>query len=182
MDHDEARAKLLDTAEELFYARGIQAVGMDAIRSGSGVSLKRLYQCFPAKGDLVEAYLRRRDERWRRSLADHVSAHPPGDAVPAVFDWLRQWFSEDDFRGCAFINSFGELGDAAPGVARVVREHKDRLRGYLRSLTGSTGLGDQIFALVEGATVIAGITGDPGAADTAKAAAETLLQAAAPAP
>ncbi|GHF15056.1 TetR family transcriptional regulator [Amycolatopsis deserti] len=178
MDHDEARAKLLDTAEELFYARGIQAVGMDAIRSGSGVSLKRLYQCFPAKGDLVEAYLRRRDERWRRSLADYVSTQPPAEAVPAVFDWLRQWFTEDDFRGCAFINSFGELGEGAPGVARVVREHKELVRDYLRSLAGADELGDQIFALLEGATVIAGITGDPAAADTAKAAAEILMRTA----
>ncbi|MDQ0376878.1 TetR/AcrR family transcriptional regulator [Amycolatopsis thermophila] len=178
MDHDEARVKLLDAAEELFYARGIQAVGMDAIRSGSGVSLKRLYQYFPAKGDLVEAYLRRRDERWRRSLVDYVEAHSPGDRVPAVFDWLRGWFSEDDFRGCAFINSFGELGEGAPGVARVAREHKDSVRGHLRAWAGSESLGDQIFALVEGATVIAGITGDPTAADTAKAAAQTLLRAA----
>ncbi|MFD4251708.1 TetR/AcrR family transcriptional regulator [Amycolatopsis thermoflava] len=179
MDHDEARVRLLDTAEELFYARGIQAVGMDAIRSGSGVSLKRLYQCFPAKSDLVEAYLRRRDERWRRSLADYVSAQPPEDAVPAVFDWLRRWFSEDDFRGCAFINSFGELGDGSPRVAAVVREHKDLVRDYLRALAGSDELGDQIFALVEGATVIAGITGDPGAAESAKIAAVALLRASA---
>ncbi|NIH82010.1 TetR/AcrR family transcriptional regulator [Amycolatopsis viridis] len=178
MDHDEARTKLLDAAEALFYARGIQAVGMDAIRAASGVSLKRLYQCFPAKGDLVEAYLRRRDERWRKSLAEYVETRPPDERVPAVFDWLRRWFSEDGFRGCGFINSFGELGDAAPGVVAVVREHKDLLRDYLRSLAGSAALGDQIFALVEGATVIAGITGDPAAADSSKTAAETLLRTA----
>ena len=35
--------KLLDTAEYLFYERGYQAVGMDEIRSTSGLSLKRIY-------------------------------------------------------------------------------------------------------------------------------------------
>ena len=57
MDHAEATIKLLDTAEELFYAEGVHTVGMDAIRTHSGVSLKRLYQCFPSKESLVEAYL-----------------------------------------------------------------------------------------------------------------------------
>ncbi|WP_432074630.1 hypothetical protein [Streptomyces wuyuanensis] len=36
---------------------------MDAVRSASGVTLRRLYQAFPSKGALVEAYLLRRDER-----------------------------------------------------------------------------------------------------------------------
>ncbi|GAB3564449.1 helix-turn-helix domain-containing protein [Amycolatopsis endophytica] len=174
MDLDEARVRVLDAAGELFAARGIQAVGMDAIRAGSGVSLKRLYQCFPAKGDLVEAWLRRRDAWWRQSLADYVGTR--SDPVLAVFDWLRRWFGEEDFRGCAFLNAWGELGESVPGVARVVREHKDLVRAYLRSVAGSDDLGDQIFTLVEGATVIAGVTGDPEAAGRAQAAARTLLR------
>lgn len=73
MDHDEARARILDAAETLFYDRGIQSVGMDELRTTAGVSLKRLYGCFPAKHDLVEAYLRRRDARWRTALAGYVT-------------------------------------------------------------------------------------------------------------
>lgn len=37
MDDEEARTRLLDAAEELFYRHGIQAVGMDRIRTASGV-------------------------------------------------------------------------------------------------------------------------------------------------
>ncbi|MET7794573.1 helix-turn-helix domain-containing protein, partial [Micrococcus luteus] len=70
-----AREQALDAAEELFYARGIQTVGMDDIRGASGVSLKRLYQLFPAKELLVEAYLERRDVRWRRRLTEHVDGY-----------------------------------------------------------------------------------------------------------
>jgi AcrR family transcriptional regulator len=185
VDHAEATTKLLDTAEELFYADGVHTVGMDTIRTHSGVSLKRLYQCFPSKESLVEAYLMRRDERWRGRLADYVRAHAerPEDAIPAVFDWLLTWFEEPDFRGCAFVNAFGELGSTAPGVAAAVRHHKAAVRAYLLGLTRALDAGDpveladQLLALVDGATVVAAITGDTGSATSCRAAAQTLVAA-----
>ena len=173
MDRAEATERLLEAAEELFYAHGVQAVGMDALRARSGVSLKRLYQCFPAKDDLVEAYLLRRDERWRRSLRDYVHAH--GDRPLAVFDWLFDWFREPGFRGCAFVNSFGEFGEPAAGIAAAIRKHKDEVRAYLRELVPDPALADQLCSLMEGATVLAAITGDPGEAVTARNAAKVLL-------
>jgi AcrR family transcriptional regulator len=175
VDPTEATDRLLEAAEELFYAHGVQAVGMDAVRARSGVSLKRLYQCFPAKNDLVEAYLLRRDERWRRSLREFV--HARGDDPLAVFDWLHGWFREPGFRGCAFVNTFGEFGEPAPGIAAAIRKHKDELRAYVRGLVPDHGTADQLFSLVEGATVLAAITGDPGEASTARAAAKVLLTA-----
>ncbi|WP_216215885.1 TetR/AcrR family transcriptional regulator [Amycolatopsis aidingensis] len=177
MDHAEATDRLLDAAGKLFYERGVQAVGMDAIRAESGVSLKRLYQCFPAKEALVEAYLRRRDERWRASLTGYVAAR--GNDPLAVFDWLHAWFSEPGFRGCAFINCFGELGPNAPGVTAAARAHKTAVRSYLRTLAAPDALADQLFTLLEGATVTAAINGDPAIALTSKAAARALLAQAA---
>jgi AcrR family transcriptional regulator len=174
MDPTEATERLLEAAEELFYAHGVQAVGMDAVRQRSGVSLKRLYQCFPAKHDLVEAYLLSRDERWRRSLRDYVRAR--GDDPLAVFEWLFDWFREPGFRGCAFINSFGEFGEPAPGIAAAIRKHKDEVRAYLRTLVPSAPLADQLFSLMEGATVLAAITGDASEAVTARKAAQILLK------
>jgi AcrR family transcriptional regulator len=181
--HEEATIRLLETAEKLFYANGVHAVGMDAIRTHSGVSLKRLYQCFPSKESLVEAYLLRRDKRWRGRLADFVAAHAesPEDAIPAVFDWLHTWFCEPDFRGCAFINSFGELGSTAPGVAAAVRLHKELVHAYLLELTTAVAVKDpeelanQLLSLLDGATVVAAITGDPAAALPSRAAAVALL-------
>ena len=100
MDSSAARAQALDAAEELFYGRGVQSVGMDDIRGASGLSLKRLYQLFPAKEQLVEAYLERRDERWRGRLAEFVARREePEERILAVFDWLEEWFGEAGFRG-----------------------------------------------------------------------------------
>lgn len=186
MDHNEATTRVLDAAEELFYERGVQAVGMDAIRAGSGVSLKRLYQCFPSKGQLVAAYLRRRDQRWRGKLADFVQQRPePGERVVAVFEWLYEWFSEPGFRGCAFINSFGELGATSSEVTEIAQQHKDALKHYLTGLVSQLPVGnpaavaEQVLLLIDGAIVSAAITGDANAARHAQAAAGTLLAAAA---
>jgi AcrR family transcriptional regulator len=187
MDDQAARARLLDAAEDLFYARGIQAVPMDAIRDASGVPLKRLYQLFPAKEQLVEAYLERRDHRWRAHLAHYVERHDdPRQRILAVFDWLQGWFGKPGFRGCAWINAHGELGATSPAIAAQVRRHKQAFRAYLHGLATAAGLpepaADTLYLLAEGAVVSAAIfTGEP--ATRARSAAEQLLAAAAvPAP
>ena len=56
---------MLDAAEALFYRRGVQAVGIDDIRAEAGVSLKRLYQLYPSKDQLVVGFL----DTARRPLA-----------------------------------------------------------------------------------------------------------------
>ncbi|GAA3076101.1 AcrR family transcriptional regulator [Streptomyces olivoverticillatus] len=177
--------RALDAAEELFYARGLQTVGMDAIRSASGISLKRLYQLFPSKEALVEAYLRRRDERWRAALRQYADARPPGrERILAVFDWLGDWFAEPGFRGCAFVNSCGELGATAPGVAAAARAHKDAFRAYLAALVAEAGaaapLADHLVLLAEGAITTAALSGDAEAAVQAREAACVLLGAGTP--
>ncbi|MTD56011.1 TetR/AcrR family transcriptional regulator [Amycolatopsis pithecellobii] len=184
MDHAEATTRALDAAEELFYERGVQAVGMDAVRAACGVSLKRLYQCFPSKDELVAAYLRRRDQRWRANLASVVEQRTePADRLAGVFDWLYDWFSEPGFRGCAFINSFGELGTTSPAVAVIAREHKEELKRYVARLVRRLPVDhparvtEQLFLLIEGAIVTAAITGNPDSARHARAAAEAILAA-----
>ncbi|MFC1409567.1 TetR/AcrR family transcriptional regulator [Streptacidiphilus sp. N1-12] len=179
-DVEALRARVLDAAEALFYARGVQSVGMDEVRTASGVSLKRLYQLFPGKGELVEAYLRRRDARWLAALAAHVAAEPdPGQRPLAVFDWLQLWFAEPDFHGCAFINAFGELGATSPAVARAVADHKAAFRAYLAELVRDTPLAEQLALLAEGAMTTAAITASPTPAHHAKSAARVLLAASA---
>jgi AcrR family transcriptional regulator len=186
VDHEEASRRLLDAADSLYYARGIQAVGIDEVRSAAGVSLTRLYQLFPSKQHLVAAYLRRRDQRWRASLAHYVSERQheadPREPLLAVFNWLEDWFREPDFRGCAFINAFGELGTDSDLVVDAVREHKALFRQYLVELADDltdaddpTAIADQLLLLAEGATTTAAITGSPYAARAARAAATALL-------
>lgn len=183
MDGTVAREQVLDAAERLFYGRGVQSVGMDEIRGASGVSLKRLYQLFPAKDRLVEAYLERRDIVWRRRLTDRVNRHrEPGERILAVFDHLHEWFGDPDFRGCAWINSYGELGAVSPGVVVQARAHKTAFRDYLSGLVADAGLpavtAEHLCLLAEGAMVTAGIFSTREPAVRAREAAGLLLTAA----
>ncbi|WP_031512125.1 TetR/AcrR family transcriptional regulator [Streptomyces sp. NRRL F-5123] len=174
------RDALLDAAEQLFYERGFRAVGMDQVRAACGLPLKRIYRFFPTKEDLVVAMLGRRDARWRANLAAHVerTADPRG-RVLAVFDWLAQWFAEPGFRGCAWINAFGELGSSSGPVLAEVRSHKRAFHEQVAAWTAAAGIpAEPVCLLAEGAMVMAGITGDPAPARQARAAAEVLLGAA----
>lgn len=185
MDTEEATTRVLDAAEELFYGQGIQAVGMDAVRAASGVTLRRLYQLFPSKDALVEAYLLRRDARWRGSLAAYVDGvdSPPRERVLAVFDWLGEWFREPGFRGCAFVNAFGELGATSPGVTEAARRHKEEFRRYVIGLIARTGAhasaGAPVALLAEGAIATAALSGSDTPAREAREAAALLLDASA---
>lgn len=180
MDHTTAETRLLDAADTLFYERGIQAVGMDAIRAASGVSLKRTYQLFPSKEHLVEAVLRRRDLAIRAELEAYTSARAtPTERILAVFDYLYEWFGQPDYRGCAFINSFAELGAASENVVEIVRTHKRAFADHIAALVAAAdqppARAGQLLILANGAMVTAAIAGSPEPAREARAAAQRLL-------
>ncbi len=182
MDTELAQERALDVAEELFYGRGVQAVGMDQIRDASGVSLKRIYRLFPTKDRLLAEVLRRRDVRWRGRLADYVATATtdPARRLLAVYDWLHVWFSEPTFRGCAWVNMFGELGAVSPGVAEQAREHKLAFRQYLANLVTEARLApelaDHLLLLAEGAMTTAAITRTAEPARQARTAATVLIR------
>ncbi len=172
------REALLDAAEGLFYERGIQAVGMDEVRSASTLPLKRIYRTFATKEDLVVAVLRRRDERWRGDLVTYVSrVEDPRDRVLAVFDWLGEWFARPGFRGCAWINAYGELGSTSAPVLREVRTHKELFHRRLLDWASAAGMTEtgSVRLLAEGAIVTAAITGTREPALQARSAVAALL-------
>src|SRR3546814_562225 len=125
MTHDDTAERILDAAERLYYAKGFAAVGMDELRQSAGVSLRRLYGLYPSKSDIVPAVLASKHDRLARELDAHLARQSdPVDRLLAVYDYLALWFRADDFRGCGFINAFGELGGQDAQVAAAVREHK----------------------------------------------------------
>lgn len=184
---DDPRERVLDAAGRLFAERGVQAVGMDAIRDAAGVSLKRIYTLFPAKEALVAATLREREQAVLTQL-DAIAARPspPRERILAVFELLGDWFARPGYRGCEFVNAFGELGPSSELVATTARDHKRAWVALLTALVAEAGgppaLAAQLSLLVNGAMVSAalGATGSP--AEEARAAAATLLDAALPRP
>lgn len=178
----QARERLLAAAEDLFYAEGIRAVGVERILSVSGVGRASFYRHFPGKDDLVVAVLRARDVRWRAWLAERVEAH--GGGPLAVFDALAERFAREDFRGCAFINTMVESADPDSAAHRVAAEHKAAVADYVRGLLVGEGVADpdalarRFVLLMDGAIVTALRERTPEAAGRAREVAEALLAAA----
>lgn len=182
MDEDEARERILATAERLYYERGYGAVGMDALRTEAGVSLRRLYGLFPSKENIVAAVLARRRVQWEDALAAKVdlAGEDRRARMLAVFDHLAEWFVDPTFRGCAFLRAWGELSGTDEQVAQIVRDHKAAFQSTMVELVGEDVAGGELLAaqlslLAEGAQSTAAIAGEPSAAAHARAAAEVLV-------
>ncbi|GAA0677092.1 TetR/AcrR family transcriptional regulator [Kitasatospora atroaurantiaca] len=174
-----ARQRLLTTAEELFYAEGIRAVGVEQILNTSGVGRASFYRHFASKDDLVVAVLQDRDKRWRAWLAERVTTH--GGGPLAVFDALAERFARQDFRGCAFINTMVETADPTSPAHRVAAQHKAEVAAYVEALLTTAGasepaaLAAQFTLLIDGALVTALRERTPDAAARARVVAATLL-------
>lgn len=183
MSDTDVREQIVRAADALFYGQGIGAVGMDAVRDAAGVSLKTIYRQFPSKEQLVLGVLAHRHELWTSGIDRAVAqAEGPRERLLAIYDHLANWFDEDDFRGCGFINAFGELGATTPAVAEAVRAHKLSFQAYVDRLVadagGPAGLGPQLVILAEGAQTTAAILGTPETAHVAREAARPLIEAA----
>lgn len=177
-----ARDKVLEAASALFYAQGIKAVGVDLIIEQADVARATFYKHFPAKDDLVLAFLRRRDEMWRGWLRDRVLrlAPAPTRRPLAIFDALHERFSTGDFRGCAFINSIVELANRDHPAHIAADGHKRAVTAQVAEILADAGYGDADLArsfvmLMDGAIVTALREGAPDAARRAQSIAAALL-------
>jgi len=183
MAHSERREHLVDTAVKLFDAHGFHATGIDTILAKAGVSKKTLYRHFRSKDELILAALKKRDGVFRNNFMRQVEAKAstPLGRLEAVYDAADDWFSNDKFFGCMFINAVGEHTEADTPIRQVAKEFKAMMRGYIKELCVEAGLKDpdvlskQLALLLEGATVTAQVSGTPDASEIAKATAKVLI-------
>lgn len=177
--------RILDVASELFYWRGIHAVGVDTIAAESGVTKRTLYDRFGSKERLVAAYLRARDRRWRQLITARLDDAnlDPVQRVLVPFDVLDEWLVPNG-RGCSFINAFAELPELEDPGRQIVVAEKTWLRDLFTDLLREADVPDpatlavQLLSLHEGAIVAYAITEETDAAASVRRAAETLVRAA----
>jgi AcrR family transcriptional regulator len=169
--------KILAAADKLFYAQGIRRVGVDAIAAEAGVSKRTLYNYYPAKDDLIAAYLTARFRHIAPSDA------PAREQILGYFDYLGRAFARADFRGCPYVNAVTELSDPKHAAAGIALQFKEQRREWYRTLLERLGAKDaegvatQLQLLAEGALASFMVRNDPEIAQSARAAAEVLLDA-----
>jgi AcrR family transcriptional regulator len=127
-----ARERILYTAHELFYQDGVRATGIDRVIAESGVTKVTFYRHFPSKNDLIRAYLAYRHTRWMAWFTDALARH--GGEAGAIVPTVEEWFRDVRYRGCAFINSVGELGGTLPDVIEIARSHKQDMTAAIAAV------------------------------------------------
>lgn len=179
----DTRDKILTTAEQLIYQNGIHAMGMDLLVKTSGVARKSIYRHFANKEDVASAALIERDERWMQWFrTESDKGKTPQERILNMFTVLKSWFESDGFRGCAFINTAGEVGDPEDPVRQIAKMHKQKLLDYTLELAEQLNVehpGDlarQLLILLEGAITMSYVMGDGSAADNAQDIAKLMLE------
>ncbi len=172
----------------MFYAEGVNSVGIDRVIERAGVAKATLYATFGSKEELIRAYLldrhNEREERMTRELAARFDN--PRDRLVGVFDVLSDAIAKPGFHGCAFINASAEAhpGGAVEDVSDTAREW---IRSLFRGFAEQAGAPDpdalarQLAMLYDGAVVTARMDRNPQAAMIARTIATSLVDAAIPA-
>ena len=136
---------MLDAAEELFYAQGIAATGVDAVLRRAQVAPATLYAHFAGKDHLVAAYLQRRHERWLGVWDDVLErcGDDPVERALSVFVALDEMpLPREAARGCAFLGAAVEITDADhPAHAWLLADTR-LLTDRLRALAADAGAAD----------------------------------------
>ena len=147
----EARQRILDTAYELFSHRGVRAVGVDELIERAGVAKATFYRHFPSKDELVLAFLMQREQLWTHGWVEAQARErgaSPEEQLLVIFDLFGEWFANDDFEGCSFINVLLEIGDRQHPVGRASTAALENIRSVIRTLAKEAGLRDpEEFAL-----------------------------------
>lgn len=186
---EDTRRHILEVAGDLFYTRGVRAVGMDLVISTAGVANATLYRQFATKDDLVTAYLVTRNNDWWRRLRESAAAVSDARArIGLLFDLTRQDMTRPGYRGCATLNITSEFPDTGHPAHAAAVAHKTEVQEWLGEQLREAGDTDpedtagKLLVILDGAQVLAAAMGSTAPGDHMTELAEQLLEARLPAP
>jgi AcrR family transcriptional regulator len=187
------RERILAAATRLFADEGIHATSVDRVIAEADVAPMTVYRHFAGKDELVTATLERWSEDWLTWLRAESEAgdgdgesgravDPAGRRLEGLWDAMEKWFAGEGFRGSYVDNVATELR-AKPGhpAQPTIAAHRAALRELLREIAADAGVASpagtalQLQMLLDGATAVAVVDRQPGAAASARAMATTVL-------
>ena len=166
------RERIVKAARDLFYTRGVRAVGVEEIAEAAGTNKMTLYRHFASKDELVaeclRVFARQADGLW-----DALAAAHPDDPRAELSAWLEAMTARiiaADHCGCALANAALELREKDHPARKVIEAVKCAQRNRLVQLCRAAKLdepeflADELFLLLEGARVSAQSVGRDGPA------------------
>jgi AcrR family transcriptional regulator len=175
------RERLLATARRLFYAEGIHSVGVDRLVSEANVTRATFYRHFPAKDNLVEAYLRATDADLREAVGAAIAGGDPEQSLSALLDLIGHTTAVEGFRGCHFINAAAEFPDGSDPIRIAIDDHRAWFQQVVTQLAANIGHPDPDYAgrvlvlLHDGALSAAQLDDAEAVGSTVKRAAREVL-------
>lgn len=181
-----AAQRIFETARELFYRRGVRAVGVDEIVAQAGVTKPSLYRAYASKDELVASCLEQSAREHAAELDAVIDAAGP-DALAQIrrlVGYYAAEISDPDFRGCPMSNAAVEFPEPGHPGRTVIEGCKTEMRGRIAALTRRLGtrdpelLADGLVLIIEGAMASHHVFGSQGPSAAMTAAADALLEAA----
>ncbi|MFI9506739.1 TetR/AcrR family transcriptional regulator [Nocardia sp. NPDC052566] len=171
-DPDEA----LQSALELFWARGYEATSMSDLVAHLGIAKASIYGTFGGKRELYAKAMRRYLELTDPKIVEELSG--PGPVLPSVRGLVERFIGEaaGDERhwGCMVVNTAVEMADRDPELARLVESSwsnletaltsallRARAQGELSESADPRALARLLLVFFQGVRVLAR-TADPG--------------------
>lgn len=163
-------AVALNTAMELFAAKGYSETSMEDIVRATGVSRYGLYGTFGNKRELFEKALDRFAENMgKQSFLRLLDADASLDAIRKIFaERIEQMCCEEESRGCLFIHTTMEIAPNDDEIRAVLQKFMGRMaktfaiglrtaqrRGEVRSDIDVRAVGDLLTSTMFGLAVLA---------------------------
>jgi AcrR family transcriptional regulator len=177
----------MDTVTRLFYEQGFQATGINQIIEESGVAKASLYEHFPSKEAILQAYLDDATALWRNEFEEFARSRGGGEkTILALFDYRKQLAARRGFKGCTFVRVVYELPGLEETALGIVLRHKEYVRKMLkeniallagrRTAKEAEDLLEMILTLYEGCGVQSSLERSTRPIDNARKIAQKLIQ------
>jgi AcrR family transcriptional regulator len=178
-----AALRVFEAARDLFYQRGIRAVGVEEIVVEAGVTKPSLYRNFASKDDLIVACLEQFTKEGFEKMDAVIDAagDEPRDQLRAIIAYKAADMAQPGFRGCAISNTAVEFPEPGHRGRQAIEDCKIRFRERLVQLTRNMksrepeALADGLILLIEGAYSTYHVFGSQGPGQSLVRAADALI-------
>jgi AcrR family transcriptional regulator len=180
-----AATRVFEAARDLFYHRGIRAVGVDEIVCKAGVTKPSLYRAFASKDELIAACLVESGREGRAALCAAIddAGGDPRDQLRAIVRFYAAKVAAPDFRGCPMSNTAVEIPEPGHPGRTVLESCKADMRTIVVDISRRLDiarpeeLADGLVLIIEGGMSAHHIFGSQGPCAAMVATSDALIDA-----